>query len=245
MAVGVGKAGLIKIARRQNLSEIVTDKIVSLVLSGALKPGDSVPTESELCEALGVGRNTVREGVRPLVVLGLLEVRPGEGTFVSHDTLSFFAKPLRWGLLIGDEQVPQLIEAREAIEMSALYLAIPRRTDASMAKLAALVEDMRVHVHEIESYLDLDMGFHVAIAEMSNNQILSRQVLTMCGLIRSWLSRVGYSEGYTERSAASHRRLFETISRGDVEEATRLMSQHIRALGERVASLPGVSAVSR
>ena len=235
---------LTRIARRQNLSEVVTDRIVSQVLSGGLKPGHRLPTEPELCLALGVGRNTLREGLRPLVVLGLIEVRPGEGAFVSEDTMSFFAKPLSWGLLIDEEQIPQLIEARNMIELSSIHLAIQRRSEDSMAKLAALVKDMEAHQGEIETYLDIDMRFHAEIAEMSNNQVLSRQVLTMCGLIRPWLSKVAYVEGYTKDSLSYHRRLFEALRRRDEPEAAQALSEHIRSLHKRVDSQHALPAAT-
>jgi GntR family transcriptional repressor for pyruvate dehydrogenase complex len=218
---------LTKIERGTSLSERVTEQIVSQILSGTLKPGDKLPPEPELCEKLGVGRTSLREGLRPLIMLGLIRVRPGEGTTVSENTAEFFAKPLSWGLLIGAQNVWQLIEAREMIELGTVVLATKRGTDEEIAKLEQLVERMEAQAENPRGRLEFDLAFHMQIAHMSHNAVLGRLMLSMISLLRPWIEKVAtFAPQRSLDALPLHRRVFEAVRRRDPTGAQMAMSEH-------------------
>ena len=229
---------LTKIERGGSLSERVTEQIVAQILSGALRPGDKLPPEPELCEKLGVGRTSLREGLRPLVILGLIRVRPGEGTSVSENTSEFFAKPLSWGLLLGAQDVWQLIEARQMIELGTVVLAAQRGSEGDIAKLAELVERMEAYADDPRGRLEFDLAFHMQLAAMSRNAVLGRLMLSMISLLRPWIEKVAtFSADQSQDTLPLHRRIFEAIQRRDPSGAQAAMGEHISIWQSQVMNL--------
>jgi GntR family transcriptional repressor for pyruvate dehydrogenase complex len=229
---------LTKIERGTSLSERVTEQIVSQILSGALRPGDKLPPEPDLCSKLGVGRTSLREGLRPLIVLGLIRVRAGEGTTVSENTAEFFAKPLSWGLLIGAQSVWQLIEARQMIELGTVVLAAQRCTDEEVAKLEQLVERMEAKADDPRGRLEFDLAFHMQTAAMSHNAVLGRLMLSMISLLRPWIEKVAtLAPQRSHETLPLHRRVFEAIQRRDPTAAQAAMSEHISIWQSQVMNL--------
>ncbi|MCL4467299.1 MAG: FadR family transcriptional regulator [Chloroflexi bacterium] len=225
------------ITRHQNLSDEVTERVVRQILSGTLKPGDRLPTEPELCQSLGVGRTSLREGLRPLALLGLIDIRPGEGTFVSQNPAEFFAKPLTWGLLIGEQNVSQLIEARELIELGVVVMATRRGSDDEIQDLADLLVKMEASVGDPAAFIDHDLAFHVKLADMSRNAVLARLVLSMVGLLRPWMIKVAETPGDAARALHLHGRILDAIRRGDVEMAKTAMAEHTQAWQNQLAAI--------
>jgi GntR family transcriptional repressor for pyruvate dehydrogenase complex len=229
---------LTKIERGGSLSERVTDRIVAQILSGALKPGDKLPPEPEMCEKLGVGRTSLREGLRPLVLLGLIRVRPGEGTTVSENTSEFFAKPLSWGLLLGTQNVGQLIEARQMLELGTIVLAASRGSDEEVARLGELVEQMEAYADDARGRLEFDLAFHMQLATMSRNPVLGRLMLSMISLLRPWIEKVAtFEPDRSHDTLPLHRRIFEAIQRRDPVGAQAAMSEHISIWESQVSRL--------
>jgi GntR family transcriptional repressor for pyruvate dehydrogenase complex len=234
----VSDVELTKVERAGSLSERVTEQIVSQILSGALKPGDRLPPEPEMCERLGVGRTSLREGLRPLVLLGLIRVRAGEGTTVREDASSFFAKPLSWGLLLGTQNVWQLIEVRQMIELGTVVLAAERGADEEVAKLGQLVEQMEAYADDPRGRLEFDLAFHMQIAAMSRNAVLGRLMLSMISLLRPWIEKVAtFAPERSHNTLSLHRRVFEAIQRRDPIGAQAAMSEHISIWQSQVMNL--------
>ena len=229
---------LTKIERGGSLSERVTEQVVAQLLSGALKPGDKLPPEPEMCEKLGVGRTSLREGLRPLVLLGLIRVRPGEGTTVSENPSEFFAKPLSWGLLLGARNVWQLIEAREMLELGTVVLAANRGSDEEVVKLGALVERMEEYADDPQGRLEFDLAFHMQLATMSRNAVLGRLMLSMISLLRPWIEKVAtFAPEQSHNTLPLHRRVFEAIQRRDPVAAQAAMGEHISIWQSQVMNL--------
>src|SRR5436305_11276911 len=97
---------------RVSLSDHIVEQIAELISRGALKPGDRIPSEMQLCEKFGVGRTSVREALRSLSVMGVLESQMGDGTFVATDATRFLERSYHWGLLLNPRVVDDLMETR-------------------------------------------------------------------------------------------------------------------------------------
>src|SRR5579864_3402644 len=107
--------------QRVSLSDHIVEQIAELISRGALKPGDRIPTEKQLCEKFGVGRTSVREALRSLTVMGVLESQMGEGTFVTTDAGRFLERSFHWGLLLNPKLVEDLTETRLMLESHNAY----------------------------------------------------------------------------------------------------------------------------
>ena len=106
---------------RNSLSDEIVEQIIDLISRGVLKPGERLPSEKELCLRFGVGRTTIREALRSMAVMGLLDGRVGEGTFVSGDSRKYLEKALQRGLLIDRKSVNDLVETRLMLESQTAY----------------------------------------------------------------------------------------------------------------------------
>src|SRR5207245_8308172 len=100
---------------RHVLSDHIVEQIADLIARGALKPGDRIPSEKQLCEKFGVGRTSVREALRSLSVMGVLESHMGDGTFVSSNRDRYLERAFQWALLLGRKVVEDLVESRRCV----------------------------------------------------------------------------------------------------------------------------------
>ena len=113
---------------RTSVSDEIIAQIVDLIARGALKPGQRLPAERQLCKQFGVGRTSLREALRSLAVMGILDGRVGEGTFVCTDNEKYLANTLQLGLLFDAKGVQDLLEARLMLESQTAFWAAQRAT---------------------------------------------------------------------------------------------------------------------
>src|SRR5260370_7578924 len=113
--------------QKTSLSDGILEQITGLIARGALRPGDRIPSEKQLCLQFGVGRTSVREALRSLSVMGVLKSHMGDGTFVTDDA-SFLERSFQWGLLLNSKIVEDLIETRLMLESHTAYLAASKAT---------------------------------------------------------------------------------------------------------------------
>ncbi|MBE9524953.1 MAG: FadR family transcriptional regulator [Chloroflexi bacterium] len=217
----------------KSLAEAVAEQLMDMIAKGQLKPGDRLPIEQDLMEGFGVGRSTLREAVKSLVVAGLLETRRSSGTFVSESYIDYLSQRLNWDLVFTKQELRHIIEIRCALEEQAAALAADRASDAQIDKLAHLVDVISEEGIEPEQAVDNDIAFHIALAEASNNPLLLnlflnlRQVLH--GYIKSGYTRRGYdNQVNAEEMANLHRPVVEAIQAGNSAEAKNAMHVHFQ-----------------
>lgn len=155
----------------------LVDNIVEAIITGEFKPGDKIPTESELSEIMGMSRNSVREAVKILVAYGVLEVRRAEGTFVVSDYNDRMLNPMVYGILLNGRDQKGLIETRRIIDIGVLSMVIGRITEEDLEGLEANLEDMHAVLFRdplsAEEIFDADVSFHQEIMRLTGNDILN------------------------------------------------------------------------
>lgn len=158
--------------RRQ---EVVTG-IKEYILRNRLKPGDLLPTETELCEAVGASRSSVREAVKILSALDIVEVRHGHGTFVGRMSLNALVESLAFrGLLSGEEDhhvLGQVVDVRQTLEQGLAAEIIDVLDDSHRADLSALAEQMAELAAQDKDFLEIDRAFHLKLMEPLGNDLL-------------------------------------------------------------------------
>ena len=117
--------------------------LLDYLLAGNVSPGTRLPSERQLAEELGVGRSVVREALKSLGLLGLVEVRQGDGTYLRRVESELLPRVIEWGLLLGERRTADLIEARQHLEVVTAQLAAARRDDDDVAALAAALRMRR------------------------------------------------------------------------------------------------------
>lgn len=220
--------------RKVRRYEQVAEQIRRLIGSGALKPGDLLPPERELAEKLGVGRSSVRDAVRTLEVMGILEPRQGHGTVVRDLSADALVVPLASVLQHKRVLVTDLLDVRRMIEP---HLAARAATNASADEIrymAAVLERHEAKLRRGEEAVDEDSEFHYAIALAARNAVVLRVLDVLMDLLRESRSRSLQVPGRPRRSFDGHRRILRAIQRRDASAAEAAVHKHLQEIEEIV-----------
>ncbi len=223
---------MLRPVKRTNIAEEIAEQLTIMILQGELNPGDRLPSEQELMEQLSVGRSSVREAIRSLSVMGLVDVRHGNGVFVRSDS-RFFAKAMAQHPLMSSKTRQHLIEVREIIETGIAPLAAMRATAQDIASLRHTLEEMRVSLDDPKKFLELDLTFHVTLADITNNAILYEMILSIRELMRKFIQDNLNMPGSTVAALREHEQIFHAIEQGNLAAARDAMLAHLRGVIER------------
>lgn len=221
------------IEARSLLAE-TTQHLLDYLLSDAFEPGSRLPSERQLAEALGMGRTTLRESLKALTLLGLLEVRQGDGTYLKRADSALLPRVIEWSLLLGERWTLDLIEARQRIETITAELAARRRDQYAVEELRTLLTAMQKAGNDYQAFVDADVAFHLKLAEIGKNSVLRDILSSIQALLRAWILRVIASAGNTEFSYCEHLAIFEAVERGDALAAAEAMRAHMESAGSRL-----------
>jgi GntR family transcriptional regulator, transcriptional repressor for pyruvate dehydrogenase complex len=221
---------------RTNLTEEIVTRFVSLILDEGLKPGDKLPSVRELVEQFSVGRSSLREAIRILSAIGVIDVSVGEGMSVGQGDLSLIARPLTLGLLMGEQSRNDLIETRRLIEVQMAGLAAERATDAEIATISRHLETMRTSQDDHARYSTADLEFHLAIARASHNQLLYNLLHTLRHILGALIAKVvvDYDANHMPQSFRVHLPIFAAIRSRKGQAARQAMAVHLDRLEERL-----------
>ena len=222
--------------RRETMAAEVARRLVDYLLSGGVAPGARIPSERQLAEAFGVGRSAVREAIAALSLIGLIEVRHGDGTFLKRPDSPLLPQVVEWGLLLGEQRTTDLVEARQKIEVDIAGLAAQRRTDEDVADLARILSRMEwesLHGDEVGGFVDADVAFHLRLAETARNTALRDVLSSIQALLRAWIGRV-IADGNRESSFREHVPILEAVKSRDVRAAEEAMEAHMRSAAGRL-----------
>ena len=229
---------------KTSVSEEIVQQILALVKSDVLRPGDRLPPERELCKQFGVGRASLREGLRSLSTMGVLQGRVGEGTFVSSDSAGVLEKAIQWGLLLDPKQVEDLIETRLMLESRTAALAAERATPDTVSAIETRLNEMETATGDPSLFLESDLRFHTAIAEASGNSILVSMLTTIRGHLHQWI-RKSLEEPATHTvddriklSLEQHGSIVAAIRDQDSSAAKEAMRGHILSSSTDIKSSP-------
>jgi GntR family transcriptional repressor for pyruvate dehydrogenase complex len=206
--------------------QAVSDAVLGLIRSGELKPGMRLPSEPQLVEMTGISRSSVREAVRGLQTMGLLEIRRGKGTFVRSIEPANLVDAQMLLMLDNYQVLNDLIEVREGIEPLIVRLAVERATDDDIAALRDHIEQMAKTDNSGNSRL-AHLAYHSALVDATHNIILKK----VWSLIALFLKDSPLVTGYPSVNDYDvHMALVEAIANHDPEAATAAMSKHIEGM---------------
>lgn len=250
MAAKNGPTGSV-VGFRQVSSERISRQVVQqfqqMMRDGELGQGDKLPAERELAEQFNVSRNSVREALRELDLLGLIESRHGEGTFVRQPTASQLMAPFQAVIELSAPAVHSVMEFRMAFEPGVASLAAANLTEAGEEQLQAALEAFERAVNDGSPAESLDADFHLAVAQATGNPAVIAVHGAVDELLRGMRSRLARSSYHPhDKSVAGHRALFDAIVARDPDLAGRVMRDHLvdvagdlRPGGEQAGRAPG------
>lgn len=219
------------------LSEQVTTRIARLITEGKLKHGERLPPEHELCRALHVGRSTLREALKSLAFAGMVEMRHGDGTYVTVGSSKLLERIFTPGLLT-PENVDDLCEARIALESELVALCAQRATEAELQELENLVLEMQRSMHHgAECFSQLDVQFHLTIAASSKSKVLAHLLQTIRHLLRELVVKSQELPDARELACAHHARILAAVKQSNPRRARSAMRAHLNVFQRRYKML--------
>ncbi|AKS33819.1 hypothetical protein AFA91_20190 [Mycolicibacterium goodii] len=220
---------------RMRTHEQVVAEIENRINSGSLKAGDRLPPERQFAEALGVSRNAVREALRVLEAIGVVEAGTGSGptsgSLIVKDSTAGMAMVLRIHLQLASFTPDDLVETRLMLERLACRKAAAVASTDDIDQLRDTIAKMR-GTHTTASYNDLDASFHVGIAQISGNGLASALMAALREALRqamvSAFERLDDPVSKMETLTNEHEAIVDAIAAGDGGKASDLVAQHIR-----------------
>jgi GntR family transcriptional regulator, transcriptional repressor for pyruvate dehydrogenase complex len=213
--------------RRNKVYEEVAKQIERLILT-KLQPGDKLPSERELAEMLGVSRSSIRDAIRSLELLGLVEPRQGAGTVVREISADSVVNPLATLLTRQRQSVTELLDFRKMLEPP---LAARAATHATAEEIREMEEILRRQDEKLgrgEIPVEEDSEFHYSVAMAAENSVVLKVLDVLMDLLRETRERSLQVEGRPQKSLAGHRRILSAIKRRDPAAAEAAMRRHIQ-----------------
>jgi len=214
--------------KRESVAELVARRILDLVTSSQLKPGDQLPTERELAQSLNVSRPSVREAIRGLAILGVVKTRQGGGAYISELDADALLGPIQFYLALEDMNVRELYEARMLVESDVARRAAGHLSDAAVAELSAILDAQEATLSDPNAFRASDYAFHKRIWDGCGNAFLKRigESLNVIGL--EFRKRASETVGVLEQSYADHRALLAALAARDAAAAAEAAERHMR-----------------
>ncbi|WP_101697561.1 FadR/GntR family transcriptional regulator [Clostridium minihomine] len=212
--------------KKTNISEQVFNQLKQQLLDGTWTPGQKLPSENELCAAFGVSRITVRQALQKLTVLGLLETRLGEGSFVREFTPGHYMNEMIPAMYLGASSVEEIFEFRVIMEVEVAGIAARKATDADIERLSQSLKRMTDIRGDINAYTKEDFHFHMILAEISGNSLVIHLMGLLTDVLEAAIQNVTRTIG-EDSGLKYHNLLLEAIKIHNYDMAKTVMREHV------------------
>jgi GntR family transcriptional repressor for pyruvate dehydrogenase complex len=219
--------------RKNKVYEEVARQIERLILK-KLKPGDKLPSERELAEALDVSRSSIRDAIRGLELMGLVEPRQGAGTIVREVSTDTLVNPFASILKQKQALVGELLDFRKMLEPPLAARAATHASADEISEMEEILQRQEKRLSREETTIAEDAEFHYSVALASGNSVVLKVLDILMDLLRDSRERSLQVEGRPQKSLAGHRRILAAIKRHDAEAAKAAMRRHIEDVEEIV-----------
>jgi GntR family transcriptional repressor for pyruvate dehydrogenase complex len=218
--------------------------MVAHLIRGDWADGDRIPPERELCQQLGVGRASLREAMKALEIMGMIETRLGDGTYVCHRS-EFLSRPLLWAITSSRAtDLRELVEARSLIEVQLAGFAAQRANSDEVKEIRSHLDQMEASLDDNLAFQKADISFHLAVAAAARNRVLQNALQLTRNLIQGWIGQSLTHKGVAAQAFQHHKKIFLAIAKKNPEQARAAMrnhldemAQHLKDLREEVAAL--------
>lgn len=216
---------MLKAVKKTRASEDVVKQIVNLIKKGKLKKGDQLPAERELTETFQISRTTVREAIRSLESMRLVECKQGNGTYVMVSSTEACIKPLTLGLFTPEDDLMDIFYLRKIIEPSIAQLAAGYATAEDIKELEDILKKQET---ETDAGTNMaDSMFHLTLARIARNRVLGRLLYALVELMATTHENTPSNTMRADKSLKGHEAILSAIKREDCSEARKAMLSHL------------------
>jgi len=219
---------------KESLAEEIARRLLFMIQAKKLNPGEKLPPERELAAALGVSRPPLREALRALAIMNIIDIRQGDGTYISSLSLDQLLEPLDFVFSLDDSTYMQLFDARKILEVGITALAAPKVTHEDIVDLEKIISKSKACIDNHAKFLQYDLDLHNKIIVIAQNPILSRLMLSISQLGISSRRRTVNIPGVPQKTIADHNRIVDALKKRDPELARRAMEDHLNHVENRL-----------
>jgi GntR family transcriptional repressor for pyruvate dehydrogenase complex len=223
---------MIEPIKKTRIPEELANRIRMLILDGTFKAGQPLPSERHLARSFGVSRGSVRDALRMLEMVGLLETRHGQGTFPQELSVENLVTPLASVLTHSRELQQELMDVRRMFEPAVARVAAARATDDEISTLQGIVETQRQRARAGQTTITEDTAFHSTLARATHNQVVVRIMETLNDLLVGSRKLTLQQKGRPARSIRGHEAVVSALKKHDGEAAASAMRDHIEQIAE-------------
>lgn len=221
---------LVALTRIKNQESLVNEIIIQLsqaILEGDFKPGDKLLSEAQLCEKLGVGRNSLREAIKMLNAIGVLETKRGQGTFLAKEISHDVFNPLIFKLILEPKSAKDIYELRILLETIIILMAIKKADDKDIESAKNVLLEVKKLLEQnstdIDRFVKLDIKFHMVIAKPTHNYLVETILDTIMVIFEPFIKKVLSSENGIQISVINHENLIKIIEEKNSLEAMNVV----------------------
>jgi GntR family transcriptional regulator, transcriptional repressor for pyruvate dehydrogenase complex len=212
---------------RTTITEAAFEQLIANVVNGTWAAGDRLPPERDLCQQFGIARTSLREALKAMELVGMLDSRVGDGTFVCARS-EFLSRPLLWAFTGTDHnELQDIMEARTIIEENLAGLAAERASGEEIAQIGGAVQQMCDNIAAGSSILDADMSFHLSIANAAHNEVLKNAVQLLRNVMRQWLYYKVLIPNVAPAVLKRHQAIYRAIAAHKPNAARSAMRKHL------------------
>jgi GntR family transcriptional regulator, transcriptional repressor for pyruvate dehydrogenase complex len=225
---------LLKPLGRATLPQEIVAAIAELIMRRVWRPGDRIPPEKDLAARFNVGRSTIREAIKSLVIFGVIDSRPGDGSFIREPRSDLLSGAFQWGMLLTERNLSDLVDTRVLIEGECAARAAALGDPDLGARLVRIVDRMREEQHRPQQFMKLDNEFHAEIAAAARNALYLSLSNTIQSLVSVWYSETFRLEPTKAATIAEHSAIASAIQARDEHAAREAMRQHVLIAAKRL-----------
>jgi GntR family transcriptional repressor for pyruvate dehydrogenase complex len=223
---------LITPIKKTRIAEEVADRIRVFMLDGTFPPGEPLPSERHLAERFGVSRGSIRDALRTLETIGLLETRHGQGTFPHELSVDRLVAPLASVMAYRSDLQDELLDVRRMFEPAVARAAALRATDEDLTDLQRILEAQRQKLKAGQSAIAEDTAFHAILARSTRNRVVMSIMATLNDLLVESRTQSLKQKGRPARSIDGHESVVAALRRRDAEGASQAMYNHIDQIAD-------------
>lgn len=223
--------------KNQKVYEVVIEQIKEMIKTGKLKKGDKLPPERELVEELKVSRASIREALRALEILGLVEARHGDGNFIKKNFEDSLLEPISLMFMLEESNPKDILELRMALETETAMLAAERIDDDTLKEIQLIIDKFKATTDE-KLNTELDVQFHHKIAQASKNLLLVNILSATSVLIDAFISdarcKIMKKQNNKEKLVKQHENIYEALLNREALKAAEEMRKHLEFINKSI-----------
>ena len=227
------------VVSRSTLPEEIANRLLMQIREQELRPGDKLPAERDLARMMDVSRPVLREALRALALMRVVDIRQGDGTYITSLEPQQLISHLDFVFSKDSVALVQLLEARRVVETGNVRLAALRIGEGGISELEQLVDAMDGSVDDPNRFSELDIAFHVAVCAAANNFLLLQFMNILSTLGKVSRARTGGLRAVREAALDDHRHLLDALRAHDADAAEAAMRHHLDHVGEGLRSTIG------